>query len=186
MNKLLKFGLLVIMFSSPRISALEVGDIPEQETGKIQSRVKAKQFFALGIGPGRLLNMENTDTAYSLSGWYIWDVNPHAAVRAGVDALATFDSEAAAVLHGGIGANYYLLAQDISPLISLDLGMGGAVAHSKEVKDLFGFSGSVGAGIALFRTSDVQLQVLGRYGQLFKENEYGRPGYFALTINLLY
>lgn len=180
------FSFMALPAGAGLVNAAEVGNIDAHEAGRIETRIRSKQYYLFGFGPGRLLAMDEPAMAYSLMLGYVRDVSSQGAIKAVVEAGAVVEGEPAAILTGGIGFNYYFTAGDVAPLFTADFGMGGAYSKSDEVDDVYGFAAGVGAGVALFRTSDTQLQLLGQYKALLKETEQGRPALVTGSLSLLF
>jgi hypothetical protein len=104
---------------------------------------------------------------------YAWEVRDQAAIKILADG-------AARMAFGGIGGDYFFSDRDISPLLELDLGYGGAKDHSS------GFALGGGAGYQFFRTSAVTLEVLLHYATIFEPAHENNPGIFGMRVGLCF
>ena len=117
--------------------------------------------------------MENPGTRFGWSLAYAWEVRSQVAIKMLADG-------AASMAFGGIGGDYYFSDRDISPLVELDLGYGGANGHSS------GFAMGGGAGCQFFRTSTVTLEALLHYATLFEPAHENNPAIFGLRVVLYF
>jgi hypothetical protein len=83
-----------------------------------------------------------------------------------------------------IGGKMYLMDEDLSPFLKAGFGFG--MARGPDVESKAGFAGTIGVGLAVFRTSSVHLEVTGSYSSIFASNERGQPGIGLLSLSLFY
>ena len=131
-----------------------IGEIEAGEEDKLQRRRKAKIFNAAGFGPAGLANMSSESVSYNLYYGVLWEVNPQAAIKAIGEASSDFAD--ATLFTANLGANYYLLNNDISPYLGGDLGFGFGIG---EDDNAFGFDVGTVIGVQLFRLTDTQMNI---------------------------
>lgn len=175
-----------LCFGQSALAADEVGEVRADETEKISRRFTSRQFKYLAIGPFYLDHAKNDKLAHHLGLGYVWDSSIHASVKAVAEGVIAFDDPKAAMVNFGLGANYFFMATPISPFIGADFGYGGFVSNSDELKSVSGFSFAAAAGVAFFRTAGTQLQLQLRRQIILEEGTVGRPGYYGLSLALLY
>lgn len=181
------FLLTVIGLSLTQQSALadsgghRVGEINPNEKEKFKIRYETKNSSTFSLGPGFASNLNNSTTLYDLAVGYEWEAGSQGAVL--VEANGAFGSSTT-FLDGIIGGKYFFSEGDISPVIKGGFGLG--ASHGSGLDDTGGFMGMAGAGVTMFRTSTVHLEILASYYTIFKSNANGNPGLTSITLGLLY
>jgi hypothetical protein len=170
---------LAFIFSAPAALAQKVGEIDASQKDKFKTRYEAKNSTVFGFGPGFGTNLNTTGMLYALTFGYEWEVGANAAVLA---QLGGVFGSSAAYTDLNIGAKYYFLDTDISPFVKGGLGFG--AAKGSDLDSAAGFGGIVGAGMTLFRTSSVHLDVSANYSTLFATNQKGAPGVGSLQLQI--
>ena len=162
----------------------KVGEI--WDTQKINRRVEARSYTYLGFGPNELGNLGTDGSGQSLSAAYLWETTPYAAIRAGIDfSMKTGDVDAA-MTSGSLGAQFYLTPTAFSPYLGVDFGYGGAVSDADGIDNVGNWSLGAGLGVALFRTSSVQMHLSARYVQILEDNGKGRPHSRTLSLGVAF
>lgn len=133
-----------------------------------------------GFGPAGFANMGESNIAYDFFGGLLWEVNPQAAIK--VEADITTDFSNATMITANLGANFYPLVQDISPVFGALFGFGYANGTSNE----FGFDVGVSGGVILFRTANTQMTIEGHGVFLLNEMEDGYPTKFGGRIGIIF
>lgn len=124
------------------------------------------KFFA--FGPSALLNQDCDGLAYHLAGGYFHEALPKAGIR--VQGTADFNSTALNA-GGALGALGFFSQGEFAPYAGGDLGWG--VAYGNGWSNGFILGGS--AGVQMFRSSKVQLNVEARSTVMLATNDGGYP-----------
>lgn len=133
-----------------------IGDIERADVNELQRRRQALRLGAAGFGPATFSGVD-AEAAYNFYGGYLWEVNPHAAIKGIVDATTDFDR--AILASANIGGNLYLFNADVSPYLGADLGLAYLASGDADVDDTFGFATGASLGAQLFRTSSTQMNL---------------------------
>lgn len=165
---------------------LRVGNVPKEATQSMQDRVEAKSLTYFGFGPG-LMNNAGTGSAigYSFLLGHSWEATPHGSVKMEATAQAQ-PKKGAYWLSAVLGGNFFFTDGDASPFITADIGLG--AARSDSLNAIGGFVAGAGAGIQLFRTSSVHMQLLAKYDHLFHNGSTNgsNPGRYGLSLALYF
>ena len=176
--------LLAVSFWSLPSFSEEVGAI--WDTDKIQRRVEARDYSYFAFGPNTLNNVGVDSSGQSLVYGHIWETTPYAAIKLAAEGAFSFGDVDASILAGTLGANFYLTPSSVSPYVGFDFGYGAAASSDKNIDSVGGWAGGATVGVALFRTSSVQMHVQARYLQIFAKNDEGQPGYGMLGIGVAF
>jgi hypothetical protein len=176
----------LVLFTQMAFAEDEVGAVRSDETEKISRRFTSRQFNYFAIGPFYLENSNNKSQSHHLGLGYVWDSSIHASVKAIAEGVFSFDNPKTAILNFGLGANYFLTASPISPFLGADFGYGGSITNDDDLQNVSGFSVAAAAGIGFFRTAGTQLQIQVRKQMILKKNNLGNPGYYGVSLALLY
>lgn len=158
-------------------------DFDDRESfNRRQRRTRSLRYGMAGFGPATFRNVEADAAAYNFFGGYLWEVNPYAAMKGILDATTDFNEAILASLN--IGANFYPVNADISPLLGASLGL--AYIGGSEIDDNFGFDGGFTLGAQLFRTSDIQMLL--EVGSIFhfREVDESIPFIYTARIGVLF
>src|SRR5690606_35950962 len=167
---------------SPPDTASEVGAIPPGETKTMLRRKESKKFSTAGFGPAGFGNIDEKVPAYDLYVGRVWEVNPHAAIKAIAEAASDFDR--ATLVDFQLGANFYALPNDISPYIGGGLGLGYAMASDDNA---FGFNLGASVGAQLFRTSNAQMNLEGSVRMMLTDlDDNGPPSVYSARLGVLF
>jgi hypothetical protein len=164
----------------------QVGEIAPGDTEKIARRFESRQFRYFAIAPAKIDQADNRNLAHRLAFGYIWDSAAQASVKAIGEGVFTLEKPQALVGNFSIGANFYLSPSAIAPFLGADFGYGALLTRSDNAANASGFSIGGVAGMALFRTSGIQLQVELRKAIIFPEKGSQRPGFSSIGIVLLF
>jgi hypothetical protein len=175
-----------LVFASEAQAANRVGEVVAEEVETISRRFESREYAYFAIGPHYLTNAKNENLSQYFAGGYIWDSSIHASVKAVVETVMSFDSPKTAHWNAGLGGNYYLTANPTTPFVTADFGYGGSITTVDKLDNVVGFSVGTGVGMAFFRTAGTQLQILARYQVVLKENKEGKPGFFGVSLGILY
>lgn len=168
-------------FSEPR-----VGEIAEDETRRIQRRIEARDYSLFAFGPANLQNLAVDQTGQYLMYGHLWETTPHAAVKLAAEGAFSFGEPKASVVAGTLGANFYFTSTSISPFAGVDFGYGAAATEADDIDNVDGWAAGASLGVAFFRTSSVQMQIVGRYLQVFADNEAGQPAHGTLSLGVAF
>lgn len=167
---------------SPPDTASEVGAIPPGETKTLLRRKESKKFSAAGFGPAGFGNIDERVPAYDLYVGRLWEVNPHAAIKALGEVASDFDR--ATLANFQLGANFYALPNDISPYIGGGLGLGYGMVPGDRA---FGFNVGASVGAMLFRTSNAQMNLEGSAKMMLAElDDNGSPSVYSARLGVLF
>lgn len=178
--RILIIFLISLMFASP-VLAKRIGEIGQDEKGKYGTRYEAKYSNEIGFGPATGTNLNRSDMLYGLILGRDWQVGSHGGVF--LEGKGVFGA-AVTYIDGIIGRKMYLLDEDVSPFLKAGFGFG--MARGPDVETKTGFAGTLGVGVAVFRTSAVHLEVTASYSAIFANNEKGQPGIGLLSLSLFY
>jgi len=131
-----------------------VGNIESGDTTKMLKRKEALHLGAFGFGPAWFLNLDTDPQNYNFYAGYMFEPHPHAAIKALINVTSDFKTDVVAL--ADLGANFYVLTSAITPYVGGSLGLGFIRA---ERENNAGFTGSGSAGLMLFRTSNVHLNL---------------------------
>ncbi|MGK5086042.1 hypothetical protein WDW86_00655 [Bdellovibrionota bacterium FG-2] len=175
-----------VLAGNKAASDTRVGETTDQEAKEGTQRKPVIHALSVGLG-GVVLGNLNTgsDIGFGLGGSYGWDLNR---VRIKFNADGAWNQNAV-FLDGGIGLNLFLLTTDFAPYLSGDFGLAMAKTQSAALRDsevTAGFMGSLGAGVEIFRTSSVSLDLGLRFGMLLKSNAYGSPQMLSARVGVYF
>jgi hypothetical protein len=131
-----------------------VGNIESGDTTKMLTRKEALHLGAFGFGPAWFVNLDTDPQNYNFYAGYMFEPHPHAAIKALISVTSDFRTDVVAL--ADLGANYYVLTSAVTPYVGGSFGMGFIRA---EKENNAGFTGSGSAGVMLFRTSNVHLNL---------------------------
>lgn len=159
-----------------------VGNIDPSEKDRFRTRFEAKDSRYFAFGPGFGSNLNNSQTLYSFTHGYEWELGAQGAL---VSELFGVFGESTAFGDLSMGGKYFFSDEDMSPFVKGTFGMG--MASIKDADSITGFSAKVGAGMTFFRTSTKHLEVSANYATIFKSTKNnGTPGVFVVSLALLY
>ncbi|SMF64653.1 outer membrane beta-barrel protein [Pseudobacteriovorax antillogorgiicola] len=170
--------------ASPSLSKEKVGEI--WDTDRIQRRVEARNYSFFSFGPNAMNNMGVDDGGVSVTYGHIWETTPYAAIKLGAEGAFYFGDENASIAAGTLGANFYLTPTEVSPYVGFDLGYGAAATDVEGIDNVSGWAGGATVGVALFRTSSVQMHITARYLQIFTDNKKGQPSQGTLGLGVAF
>jgi len=149
---------------------------------------QAARGYYLGLGPVSLNRLNSDGVGYFFTTGYAFNyerillkLNAEAMGRAG-----------ALIINGGIGVSYFpkqLVFQELNPFLGLDFGFGTSRIRPAETgvgEWVSGFILGPQIGVQVFRTSDVLLEVAGKWGTFFDRGSFGTPSYAVLKISLYF
>lgn len=156
-----------------------VGNIESGDTTKMLKRKEALHLAAFGFGPAWFSNLDNGPQNYNLYGGYLFEPHPQAAIKALLNITSDFSTDFVAL--ADLGANFYALTSDITPYVGGSLGLG--FIHA-EGENNAGFTGSGSAGLMLFRTSNVHLNLEFMASVFFNKIHDERPVQMMARIGI--
>ncbi len=164
----------------------KVDSVTENEvTGSLRRRGTINRWY-IGFGPAGGVNVGDQNTFFNFALGYFFEIDPHSAIK------VFYDQTSDRFGYVGLGANYYFSDRDQSPLITADLGYGGASIRNKDdnifshVESVHGFAAGVGAGYQFFRTSKVNMEVLFHVASLLNSNRDGLPLKYGLRVGVYF
>lgn len=182
---MIKFLILVLVLVTPMVKAQDkVGNI--EDTTMMVRRVEARNYVSFAIGPSYLQRMGTEKSGQYAHLGYVWETTPFAAVKASTQGAFNFDDKNASILSGTLGANAYFTRTAVSPFVGFDFGYGLAATNDKELDTVHGWAGGLNLGIALFRTSTVQLHLTASYLKLFADPGKGQPSQRVISLGILF
>lgn len=165
--------------------SVKVGEITEQESREGTERRASRALNYLGFGASNFGNLNSPGVGYSFGGAYAWDIN-----TALLKLMAEGDFNGSAFfISGGLGANYFFSRTEFAPYVGADFGAGiskidqGGVVNGQLVA---GFVIGLAAGVELFRTSNVNLDIGFRAAMMLKNNSLGAPIAYTLRAGLYF
>jgi hypothetical protein len=168
---------------SPPPAEAEMEPEVEPTPGEPRGPSLAGDFIA--IGPGFLGNLNSTGMGYSLSGGHAWDMRGAMLTLLG-DITLQGD---ALMMDGGIGARFFPSEADTAPYLGGFFGVG---ASKDGGGGLFsgaltgGFAAGADAGVQLFRTSDIHLELGASFRILMSRFETGAPWGGLIRVGLFF
>ena len=141
----------------------------------------------IAIGPGFTGNLNGAGMGYSLSGGHAWDMRGAMLTLLG-DITLQGD---ALLLDGGVGARFFPADSDAAPYLGAFFGLG---ASKSGGDGLFGgeltggFTTGGDAGIQLFRTSDIHLELGASFRILLNrfDQDPGAPWAGLIRVGLFF
>lgn len=175
MKFILSFFIAALLLSHP----LKAEEPPEN---------RASRGYYLGLGPTWLDRLNSSGLGYFFTAGYAFNyeqtmlkLNAEALGRAG-----------ALVLSGGIGIAYFpknFVLKELNPFIGADFSLGTARIRPNETgigEWITGFIVGPEIGVQVFRTSDVLLEVSGKWATFLESGSLGTPSYSVLKISLYF
>ncbi len=172
---------LLLIFISSVSHAKRIGEIGRDEKDKYETRYEAKSSTLIGFGPATASNLNKTDMLYGLLLGKEWQVGSQGGVF--FEGKGAFGSSVT-YMDGLIGGKFLLTDTDVSPVFKAGLGFG--IAKGPDLDTKSGFAGTIGLGLAVFRTSSVHLEFMGSYSTIFASNDKGQPGISLLHLGLYF
>lgn len=157
---------------------LRVGEIPEEERGRIKSRVESLSFTTFGFGPAGATDMNNSKMFYAFQFGKNWEVGEMAEIRSSLS-LQFPSKDSGYFVMGGLGGSFIPITTDISPIVGAELGFG--TSGGKDISSKTGFGYSLYGGVRLFRTSNTQLSIEAFYRGLFEKDS---PKVYGALLNI--
>lgn len=174
----------VLEDSSPQENE-EVGQLTKHDQVAIVERRRSRSYNTFGFGPGIWHNMEDDgEFDYAFRYGRIWEVGLSGAIT-----LTSYTSFSTGTfqLHEAllIGGRYMFSPSSFSPYVGAGLGFGYSYdTHEDDYGDeygsAYGFAWNAGAGVVLFRTSDIQLDLGVNYDMIIGESGVGA---FYIAVN---
>ncbi|MCB0349551.1 MAG: hypothetical protein KDD38_00110 [Bdellovibrionales bacterium] len=171
-----------------------VTDVTESEQHAGSRRYEATRQWQFGFGPAwsSNLNVGSGGTNWSLG--YAWGLDPDFQLALVADWYSVANSDDANFTDVSFGLDYYFSREKISPFIGADIGRGAAAAAQGcadtwvcvSDDDASGWVVGVTAGYKFFRTSSVNLGIVGRYKYLFDKTSYGNPDMGSVRLVVYY
>lgn len=163
---------------------VQVDDVTEDEAVRGTRRREVVNRRFIGFGPAFLSDNidDSSDPRVSFEAGYGWDLN--------VALLKLFTNWAfagelpASFLSAGLEADYFFNKTDIAPFAGVRLGYGGAIPRGGEFTG--GFIGGAAAGLVMFRTSRINLEVAFRMNTVMHEVGGSLPTVYGLSVGLHY
>ena len=152
----------------------------ENSPQDLNKKTKSFGLTKFAIGPSWVGNLGEGGQLYSASVGHIYQVMEPAEIR--LESSLAWNSKAV-LWNLGIGAAWIPSHTNISPVLGGLFGLG--ASDGKYSSASFGLSGSVLAGIRLFKKADTQLEIMTRYTVIFDRNERGPPQELSLSIGIL-
>tara|TARA_B100001094_G_scaffold330139_1_gene394636 strand:- start:996 stop:1550 length:555 start_codon:yes stop_codon:yes gene_type:complete len=162
--------------------AEEIGKIKDTDT--IKRRVEARSYSLYSFGGGSAKNMGGESSSKYLSYSHIWETTPFAAVKFNGEGSLQAGDTSSTFLAANLGINLFASASTYAPYIGLDFGYGAAPTQADGVDSVTGWAGGFSLGLAIFRTSSVQMHITARHARLFTSNQIGSPSISILTLGV--
>ncbi len=165
---------------------VQVGEITNQEAHDGTQRTPTRGEWFISLGGSNLSNLNVSGLGYALSVAHAWDLNT-ALIKLGLED-AGLDS--AFLISANLGAQYFITSSSVAPYVGADFGFGAAKAEGNggffSGQTIGGFDLAGKAGVELFRTAGVNLDIEFRAGFLLKSGTYGNPGAYTLRLGLYF
>lgn len=148
-------------------------------------KIPSHPTWSLGFGPAFMSSLQSDGVGIGLEGARNWDVRV-----ASVKVFSTFALRSSAYFGQlGLGVSKFILDQDTSPYVAVDLGYGfskadGGGAFSGHTAS--GFVVGAGGGVQMFRSADIQVDVGLRFAILLKDTPLGHPSLTLFRASVLF
>lgn len=175
MKSLIALLLTVFFFVSP----LNAEEPPEN---------RASRGYYLGLGPTWLSRLNSNGLGYFFTAGYAFNYE-QTMLKLNAEVLGR---SGALALSGGIGVSYFpknFVLKELNPFIGLDFSLGTARIRPNETgigEWITGFIIGPEIGVQVFRSSDVLLEVSGKWATFLESGSLGTPSYTALKISLYF
>lgn len=173
----------------------QVDDVTEDEVTRGTRRQQATRQWKLGFGPawGTNLNTDKSGLLFHLG--FVWGLDPHWDLDVAFKATGIENSSSSSAFFSEfmLGANYHLTKSKNAPFLTFGLGRASAgVAQSNTFiftdDTANGWALRAGAGVKLFRTSNVNLGLEANHTILMSKTSRTdqNPGVTSLLIAVYY
>ena len=157
---------------------------PLETANDISTKRQAVKGYYLGLGPIGLWNLNSAGLGYYVTTGYAFDVDQLTMKLGG----EFFGRSGALGLVGSIGISYMpsaLEVTDVNPFLGLDFGYG--TARVNEYGDwVAAFVLGPQAGVQLFRTANVNLELALKWGFFLSSGKAGSPSYSLFRVSLYF
>lgn len=174
----------VLLIGCKSFAEEKIGEI--LDTDRIKRRVEVRDYSFFSFGPTTMNNLGVSKSGQNLSYGHIWETTPYASVKLNLEGAFHFADVDASLIMGGLGANFYFTPTAMSPFAGFEFGYGAAASTADDIKNISGWAGALSFGVAMFRTSSVQLHVLTKYVQIFADNGEGQPSQANITLGVAF
>jgi hypothetical protein len=178
--KLISSLILFSFLSGPIFGETQPVEVKEESSTKRQ----ADKGYYLGLGPIGLWNLNSAGLGYYVTTGYAFDVDQLTMKLGG----EFFGRSGALGLVGSIGISYMptgIQLTDVNPFLGLDFGYGTA-----RVNDYGGWVAAFvlgpQAGVQLFRTANVNLELALKWGFFMSAGQFGSPSYSLFRVSLYF
>lgn len=148
-------------------------------------KIPSHPTWSLGFGPAFMSSMNSDGVGIGLEGGRAWDVRV-----ASVKVFSTFAIRSSAYFGQlGLGVSKFILDQDTSPYVGVDLGYGFSKADGGSAfsgHSASGFVVGAGGGVQMFRSADIQVDVGLRFALLLKDTPLGHPSLTFFKASVLF
>lgn len=172
--------LLLSSLSGPVFGEAKTVDVKEEASTKRQ----ADKGYYLGLGPIGLWNLNSAGLGYYVTTGYAFDVDQLTMKLGG----EFFGRSGALGLVGSIGISYMpsaLQVTDVNPFLGLDFGYGTARVNDNG-SWVAAFVLGPQAGVQLFRTANVNLELALKWGFFMSQGPMGSPSYSLFRVSLYF
>lgn len=165
----------------------QVGSVDQEEVDQIRRRRRSLSLVGISFGPCGSSRLKSSSMQYGLDMTNHREVHENGELRIrGGGSVADDGSVRRGSL--GLGGAFFPFRGDLTPFVGAELGVGSVWGRYVETgpKSVSGFTLAAMGGLRLFRTSDTQMELAGRYEVVLKANDYGRPGTWGASLAVLF
>jgi hypothetical protein len=174
-----------VIKNSPADDDARVGEITNEEATQGVQRRPAVGGVHFALGPVFLANSGTSGVGYGFTLGKSWDLN-NALILIRADVFGQGSAFAADL---GLAGHYFLLDTKYAPFVGGEFGFGGIRQNTGTLfSDDFHLGFFLGpiAGVQLFRTSTVQLELAVRWSIMLQSTTLGRPSVLGFRVGLYF
>lgn len=180
-----------VLQERPVAQTADITNVTEEEETMLKKRIQATNQWIIGIGPGWATNLRSDGGGFTFTLGYLWGIDPDYSINLSWTNSSGRKDDDSTFSDFSLGMEYYFTQQKTSPFVGARLGYASAKPDGNCVISFFGtcdtstasgwaMNGS--AGLKFFRTSSVNLAVMGTYYQLFSKVGGKNPSLVATEI----
>lgn len=169
----------------------DVTNVTEQEQTNINRRLTATRQWIVGFGPGWTSNLASQGGGFTFALGFLFGVDPDFSINLSMNTNSGRDGDDSSFTDFSLGGEYYFTRNKHSPFVGARLGCATARVDGDGCNALSigcsqdrasGWSGTVTAGWKFFRTSNVNMAIIGTHTRLFDRTSLGDPSLTSAQI----
>jgi hypothetical protein len=171
----------IVFDGRPDQQEATVKDVTENEAIQGTRRKDTVNRWYFGMGPTWVDKVNASRGVFNLAIGYYWEIDPMWALK------IVYDGSAGNFNYVALGTNYYFSDHKQSPLVTAELGWGGASTDDSvtvKSESINGWVIGAGAGYQFFRTSKVNLEILAHAAVMTESNHLGNPAKYGIRVGI--